>query len=671
MEPFSEEHVVHEMPCPQCGAHDMVDDQAGGLHCRDCGHVQQMGWDDPESWMEGKFDWNFNLPLEGMAQGDEMLAPGERNWVIPTRNFGPRHVGSTRSLYHGTLLDHLPSIQQHGLLPEVGPFVSDAYDLNSVDAKDWEPMREDENMDNWIERNTQGRDPERVSPEEMGVEPVAFMTDKKRLEKALNAIRFNVAQKLNKRWSDVTPLDVRNHGLLLKHKGEMGAQDPPMNYVWDESHEEPFEESAQAHHPFGVRGEGPAQAEPGDYYSREPVSGLEPIHGPAMMRIFERQGLIPWWDPMRPTEGQMPDAAKEVYGGWRFSMPVTPQYWQQRPKDFALYHGTSPSRVQSIMQHGLHPWDSPIAGGTNYGQPTDNEDDYNVEPAEWLQPRPEHVYLSQDPYQAWSMGMNADIAHLPPGTNVEAYQRPIVFKIDHRQLDPQHINPDEDFMLSGGGKVNNQEEHPEYNSLGEMADRMGWGNVPSDTERVIGRGKSIGYRGVIPPEALTPGRYQNGVWAPLERTSSSDRLIDEMRDGWGRFASGAPWEWGKWGRGIYFPETGTMQTWSDDRTHPEVALEDENATQGNAHHFVIRPNGTVKDQGAMNQNFESVEGDVAGLAQALHELDPRLRLDKSSDSAWDFGPTEPMEEEPSSVSRGEDGGTLHGVQTGGDFAGSL
>ena len=915
----------------------MADDQAGGLHCRNCGHEQQMGWDDPESWMEGKFDWDFNLPLEGMAQGDELLEPGERNWVIPTRNFGPRHHGSTRSLYHGTLLDHLPSIQQHGLLPEVGPFVSDAYDLNPVDARDWEPMNEDETMDQWIERNTRNRDPDYISPEAMGVEPAVFMTDKKRLEKSLNAIRFNIARKLNKPFHQVSPLDVRNHGLLLKHKGEMGAQDPPMNYVYDESHEEPFEEGPRAHQPSQVAGEGPYQAEPGDYYSTDPVGGLEPIHGPAMMRVFERHGLIPWWDPLKPEEGMMPDAAKEVYGAWRFAMPVTPQYWKQRPKDFALYHGTSPKHLESIMQHGLHPWDSKIGPGTNYAETPRGG-------PSWLTPRPGHVYLSQNPRDAHDRGINAEIGGLPPGTNVEEYlNKPIVFKVDPRKLSPQHINPDEDFMLSGGGKVNNQEEHPEYESLGEMAERFGWGDVPSDTERVLGQGKSIGYRGVIPPEALTPGRYRNGEWTPLEEHTASwhfeaginprklittaqdhergkkrwgfpkpralgnafrfkraavdpdwlqkwmevngpymthqtdseatrqkieqegliphdqgpgsqydgtlvpranhaylarnlkalsaysrlgegalknstvavdlrkldptrinadedafdqnapfregdkpglrgqlprdvpwpretrenepgfpgvhgvvdtegnrfpnmgewaDRtnvtaphhtawsmnamghaaieggvhpeaivpvdaarqdleqnwpqvplpdsygpshkvvpieqpreleraanLIGEMRDGWGRFASGAPWEWGQWGKGIYYPETGTLQTWGDDRTHPEVALEDENATQGSGHHFVIRPNGTVKDQGAMDMNFESVEGDVPGLAQALREFDPRLRLDKPSD--WDFGSTEPVEEEPSAISRGEKGGTTNDVQTGNDYAGSL
>ena len=301
-----------------------------------------------------ELDWSFNPPLEGMAEKDELLEPDERQWVIPTRNFGPRHQGnpnadpwtyhrtdptggvftklpgeqpsgqrelfsSTRSLYHGTLLDHLPSIQQHGLIPEVGPFVSDVYGLN-------EPF-------NFLA----------FSPEEIGVEPVAFMTDKKRLEKALNAIRFNVSQKLNKRWSDVTPNDVRNHGLLLKSKGEMGQQDPPMNYVWDERHEEPFEEGPRAHQPRGVAGEGPYQAEPGDYYSREPVGGLEYIHGPAMMRVFERQGLIPWWDPM--------DAALEdrlqTQASWRFAMP--------------FYHVTDEANREKIEREGLLPnWDPEV-----------------------------------------------------------------------------------------------------------------------------------------------------------------------------------------------------------------------------------------------------------------------------------------------------------------------
>ncbi len=171
-------------------------------------------------------------------------------------------------------------------------------------------------------------------------------------------------------------------------------------------------------------------------------------------------------------------------------MPVTPQFWKQRPKDFALYHGTSPDRVESIMQHGLHPWDSEIVGGNNY-------DETPRGGPSWLVPRPGHVYLSQDPRDAHDKGLNADISKLPYGTNVEDYlNRAVVFKVDPRKLDPQNINPDEDYMLSGGGKVNNQEKYPEYESLGEMAERFGWGEVPSDTERVIGGIDLLGGGGI-------------------------------------------------------------------------------------------------------------------------------------------------------------------------------
>ncbi len=339
----------------------------------------------------------------------------------------------------------------------------------------------------------------------------------------------------------------------------------------------------------------------------------------------------------------------------KMGMPVGEDYWrdwQQQP-DSALYHATTQGRLESIMQHGLHPWDSEISGGHHY--------DFN----EWLKPRPGHVYMAQTPVEAYSKGM--DLVDRSKG------EEPVVLRIDPAYLQAHSVNPDEDTMLPEG----NSRPYPGYDSLGEMAEKMDYG-TPYETEGQIGRGNAVAYRGVVPPEAISPGmlgdKYiQQGAktvrqWVPSEWPHTAS-LIGAMRDGWGRFAVIAPWEPGQWGKGIYFPETGTMRTWSDDRTHPEVALEDENVAQGDGHHFIIRPNGTVKDQGAMNSNFESVEGDVPGLAEALHSLDPRLRLDKPS--AWDFGPTEPMEEEPSSVSRGEDGGTIHDVQTSNDYAGGL
>ena len=351
----------------------------------------------------------------------------------------------------------------------------------------------------------------------------------------------------------------------------------------------------------------------------------------------------------------------------RVAMPVGEDYWRDFPQRAPfkrageLYHGTSPTRLESIMQHGIHPWDSPVAGGSNYGQPQEDEDDYNPNANQWLMPRPNHTYMAQNPRDAYDRGLDSSVEDFGPNAN------PIVFKVDPSYLDPQHINPDEDNMFD---KANIRPQEG-YNSLGQMAEAMGFGDVPSETERQITQGKHIGYRGVIPPEALTPGHYNEGTWQPIEwpRTAS---LIGGMRDSCGRYAVAAPWEYGKSGKGLYFPDTGALQTWADDRTHLDVWGDDENYAQGNAHHLTLRSNGTVRDQGSMNRNFEDVEGDTEGLQRALHELDPRLKLDASSN--WNFmnvGPTEPMETEPSAVSRGEDGGQTEGVQTSNDYAGSL
>lgn len=346
----------------------------------------------------------------------------------------------------------------------------------------------------------------------------------------------------------------------------------------------------------------------------------------------------------------------------KMGMPVDEGYWRAWPKqpERALYHGTSGSNLESIMQHGLHPWDSPIAGGSRYG-PIDSNEKIN----EWILPRPEHVYLEQDPKEA---RIKAKYAY-------DEHEEPVVFRIDPSKLNPQNISPDEDVMHKYWRDApRNQDSHrqnEEHPSLGEYAEQRGWGNDPSETQNAINESSPIAHRGVIPPEALTPGRVTpfSGEWEPLMWPHTA-ALIGDMRDGWGRFAVTAPWESGQWGKGIYYPETGALQTWADDRTHLDVWGDDENYSQpGSAHHIVIRPNGSVHDQGAFDRDFGDAQSDVEGLQGALRELDPSLRLDASN--AWDFGSTEPMEEEPSSVSRGEDGGSVHGVQTGTDYAGSL
>jgi hypothetical protein len=346
-------------------------------------------------------------------------------------------------------------------------------------------------------------------------------------------------------------------------------------------------------------------------------------------------------------------------GKWqlvKMGMPVDEGFWQRYPGE--LYHGTTPARLESIMQHGLQPWDSDVAGGTNYGKPNPNEVGKTT-PDGWLIPRPGHVYMAQHPMDARDRAIDdVNRRAVPP-------EEPIVLRIDPSHLDPHHINPDEDNMIPEA-TINPQRG---YDSLGQMAEAMGYGDLSGETERQITHGNHIGYRGTIPPEALQPGVMRSGAWEPIEWPHTAS-LIGDMRDGWGRFAVTAPWSPGQWGKGIYYPETGVLQTWADDRTHLDVWGDDENYSQpGSAHHIVIRPNGTVRDQGAFDRDFGDAQSDIEGLQRALQELDPSLRLDTSN--SWSFGPTEPMEEEPSSVSRGEDGGSVHGVQTGTDYAGSL
>jgi hypothetical protein len=370
-------------------------------------------------------------------------------------------------------------------------------------------------------------------------------------------------------------------------------------------------------------------------------------------------------DPRLVTDREIRPTDWNFQNPWSFksrvAMSVREDFWQQWPGE--LYHGTTRDRLLSIMQHGLQPWDSEIAGGSRY-------EDGNVP---WLKPRPNHVYLSPDPSKAYQRAREAS----------DPEQRIVVLKIDPRQLAAPNINPDEDDMrhyIPGAptafGDSQDIKRELGNKSLGEWAEEHGWGD-PEDTERSINDENTIAHKGFIPPHAITPGVYDVDMdepvprqfkWQPIEwpRTAS---LIDDMRDGWGRFAVAAPWEYGKSGKGLYFPDTGALQTWADDRTHLDVWDDDENYAQDNAHHLMIRPNGTVRDQGCLDRDFVDIGGDREGLRRALNELDPRLRLD--APNTWDFGATEPMEEEPSSVSRGEEGGILHGVQTGGDYAGSL
>lgn len=116
-----------------------------------------------------------------------------------------------KTLYHGTVADYKNDIVKYGLVPGwhndgPGDFVKHFYDDDEYNPKDYE----------------------------IGV----FMADKRTLHKAINAMHFHVAKKLNKDQNSLSDIDVRNHGLLAIIRDEDDNYKPynsdPPDYDSDE-----------------------------------------------------------------------------------------------------------------------------------------------------------------------------------------------------------------------------------------------------------------------------------------------------------------------------------------------------------------------------------------------------------------------------------------------------
>jgi len=158
-----------------------------------------------------------------------------------------------KTLYHGTLLDYEPTIRKFGLVggwhePDK-TFVGWGYD-----------------------------DQEHYGIERSEKDNVIFMADKKTLDKSVNAMVFQIAQKLNKGFHDVNDNDIRNHGLLV--------------VVDDE------DDDFKPHNPDDYFSEDPPRGtEPGDYYASE-VSGKHFLKGAALIRFLTRKNVFPrdWGD---------------------------------------------------------------------------------------------------------------------------------------------------------------------------------------------------------------------------------------------------------------------------------------------------------------------------------------------------------------------------------------
>ena len=153
-----------------------------------------------------------------------------------------------KTLYHGTIIDHIPSIEKYGLMPAVGNFVKDAYESDIVGC---------------------GGDPEDY------LKDLVFATDKEQLDSAVTAITAQISKKLGKSFHDITDKEFIRYGALVKvYDGE--------NYF---KHRPEGDENYYGQHPHTV--------EPGDYYSEDYIGADEILTGYNMIKVLRRYGLWP------------------------------------------------------------------------------------------------------------------------------------------------------------------------------------------------------------------------------------------------------------------------------------------------------------------------------------------------------------------------------------------
>jgi hypothetical protein len=158
---------------------------------------------------------------------------------------------SEKTLYHGTLIDNVPSIQKIGLMPTVGEFVKDAYDVSGYGEEEEEQLMSDY------------------------LKELVFATDKQQLDKAATAITAQIAKKLGKGFHDVTDGEFVNYGAVVKiYDGESVLEHRPEG-----------DENRYSEYPYTV--------EPGDYYSHNFIGADEILTGTSMIRLLKRYGVWP------------------------------------------------------------------------------------------------------------------------------------------------------------------------------------------------------------------------------------------------------------------------------------------------------------------------------------------------------------------------------------------
>ena len=163
-----------------------------------------------------------------------------RKYIDIVKNY--KQPINEKTLYHGTIIQNIPSIKQNGLMPTIGEFVKNMY-TGSVDG----------NVMDYLEE-------------------ILYATDKKQIEKAKTAITYQIANRLGKDYHSVTNDEFEKYGALAVVKNGD-------DYFDFHSEDDQYYGNA----PLGV--------ETGDYYTKNKIKPDYILTGKKLTSFFKRFGL--------------------------------------------------------------------------------------------------------------------------------------------------------------------------------------------------------------------------------------------------------------------------------------------------------------------------------------------------------------------------------------------